>query len=150
MTKARDVSKVLSPPMCRVNTTSQSWNPTDWTVILTNPLYNVNSIYNISNGRMTAPVSGYYQISAAISAYSYGNDNAYVRMGLIKNGTVTLATDWKSVKYILTGTHTSCQINGTFYLNAGDYLTITTGSNSGMTAYATGDAWWFEARLVAQ
>ena len=82
---------------------------------------NIGSHYNNTNGRFTAPISGFYSFKAhTLIQFATGGE---ARMAFYKNGSngglgaqniITKgANEWQTI-----------HVNGDFYLNAGDYITV--------------------------
>jgi microcystin-dependent protein len=95
-------------------------------MVWTNIVYNTGSHYNTSNGRFTAPVSGYYMFCASIRLDGGGAGN-YMRWGIKKNNT---GNGWDS-QYgqqhaIFGSTHPTdyitLPVSTVIYLAASDYV----------------------------
>jgi len=95
-------------------------------MVWSNVVYNTGSHYNTSNGRFTAPVSGYYMFCASIRLDG-GGSGSYMRWGIKKNNT---GNGWDS-QYgqqhaIFGGTHPTdyitLPVSTVIYLAASDYV----------------------------
>jgi hypothetical protein len=95
-------------------------------MVWSNVVYNTGSHYNTSNGRFTAPVSGYYMFCASIRLDG-GGAGSYMRWGIKKNNT---GNGWDS-QYgqqhaIFGGTHPTdyitLPVSTVIYLAASDYV----------------------------
>jgi len=95
-------------------------------IVWGNAVYNTGSCYNTSNGRFTAPVSGYYMFCANIRTDG-GASGSYMRWGIKKNNA---GQGWESpygnAHAIFGGTHPTdyitLPVNTVIYLAANDYV----------------------------
>lgn len=104
--------------------------------VFTDVWSNVAAGYNTSNGRFTAAVAGAYQINAALLSAN----NSFIACYLEVNGSTILYTENTRAENNFAAGH----INATVYLNAGDYVTVTSGTRD-----TYGSKWcYFSGHLI--
>lgn len=80
---------------------------------------------SFSNGRFTAPISGFYQISSTISTRISPSPQWYVRLILKKNGSETTRGTFNAPNTLGTEIPNNISsINDIMYLNEGDYIEV--------------------------
>jgi len=105
---------------------------------------NIGSHYDNTNGRFTAPIDGFYSFKAhTLIQNATGGE---VRMGLYKNGGVG---GLGAINIIQKGANQweTIHVNGDFYLNAGDYVTVVFSQNP-TTVYSDSNFNGFSGFLV--
>ena len=105
---------------------------------------NIGNHYDNTNGRFTAPINGFYSFKAHTLIQNATAGEA--RMGLYKNGATgglgainivqKEANQWETI-----------HVNGDFYLNAGDYITVVFSQNP-TTIYSDSNFNGFSGFLV--
>ena len=107
-------------------------------VIYPTVLYNIGSHYNVSTGRFTAPIFGYYMFGWT----AIGNNNNDVHRWRFRINGSNLAD--VHLRQDTTATGSEYATNGTFVfpypLNAGDYVNIWYQSDGNTTPYGNGSA----------
>lgn len=112
-------------------------------------VYNPTNNYNTSNGRFTAPVSGFYHFDAIVRYDGAPNTSTYARIRPHKNGSHMeyIIGDAIMGTYASGQTYNSAKISFSVELAAGDYIDIRWGcssgssitvSNSGFSGYLIG------------
>lgn len=153
------IKKVSSPEVifggelvaCRYSTNSgQSISNATWTDIVFDDLdtYDTHGIMNISNGRMTAQVSGKFSISTKVSyASASWAAGEGARIALYKNGAVYSQLD-RDIKDAAVTDVIDLNGHDEIDLIAGDYVTIATYQNQG-AAVSLGNADTYELPYVS-
>jgi len=91
-------------------------------VVYNNICYNNGSHYNTSNGRFTAPVSGYYFFSYALTFTSADGDGT---IGVFINSSYDGTSSVSQISQPTTGApHHGRGGSGLIYLSAGDYASV--------------------------
>jgi len=107
-------------------------------VIYNSVAVNTGSHYNASNGRFTAPVTGNY----FFNVYGMGNNGVNVTWLQIKKNGSTYNKNSPYFENTASASNKYQMASGSvvMQLNAGDYASVYTGTNSNFTMYATGNA----------
>ena len=98
------------------------------TLIPTNVLRNVGSVYNSSNGQFTAPIAGLYEVNFHSNIYT-APASSWIMVRTMVNGSEYSQhySDKVSANWQYMGLH------DLVYLNAGDYVTLILSCASGTT-----------------
>ena len=105
---------------------------------------NIGSHYNGTNGRFTAPITGFYSFKAhTLIQNATGGE---VRMAFYRNGS---SASLGAINIIQKGVNQweTIHVNGDFYLNAGDYITAQMTQNP-TTTYSDANYNGFSGFLV--
>lgn len=84
----------------------------------------------VNNSRLTAPVSGFYQISGAVLWEA--DPNGFRNVNISLNGTTLIAVETQNA-VAAPGFGTAQTISTGYYLNAGDYVELTVQQSAGGT-----------------
>ena len=99
--------------------------------------FNNGNHYNSSNGRFTAPVSGYYLVSAGVLINSGGS--GFVVMETLINGTSRRGP--ATSVHGPSGSEHGASASSICYLNANDYITVNLYSSTGQSTFVQQNAW---------
>lgn len=124
------------------------------TLAFNNVLYNVGSGYNSSTGNFTAPVSGYYMVSAALMSGTTQSGFMVIELGY--NGTITYGAQCLATSASVSSSECGVSASTVMYLNANDYIQLRGYKSAGGALGNSGGAsdWgearnYFEAHLIA-
>lgn len=96
--------------------------------------YNVGSAYTESNGRFTAPVDGYYEVS--FFALADNGTTGHASLDIYKNG--TRLNSGRAFTHTTSGQHQMINATAIIELDANDYVTIRAGGTAGIYINADG------------
>lgn len=99
--------------------------------------FNTGNHYNTSNGRFTAPVSGYYLVSAGVLINSGGS--GFVVMETLINGTSRRGPATSA--HGPSGSEHGASASSICYLNANDYITVNLYSSTGQSTFVQQNSW---------
>jgi hypothetical protein len=127
------------------NDTSQSLSSNTETIVQFNVAEsNIGSGYNTSTYRYTAPIAGFYSFSSSFLVAK----GSSTRIDIIfqKNGGNLLSAEAQGLNSGGTNTYVSNSVQ--CYLNANDYVTVSTRINDNGAIYAEGKFWNFSGFLI--
>jgi len=99
-------------------------------LIYQNQEIDVGSCYNPSNGRFTAPVSGYYYLTAMLGTYKNGSARGISLRMHVNGGSAKLTADSFLAPAPSSNAHTSNTVSGILLLAANDYVHMSLQSHS--------------------
>lgn len=136
--------RVLMPSQPRFRAANaSSYSAAPGTLVFTSNLHNPQGLYNTSNGRFTAPVSGIYQFNVIVRVDSLPNFGQYWRIRPHRNGA---HMEW----VIGDGIHSQAEqglpyssmtMSWMIDLSAGDYIEIKMDNANGLSMSISNSAW---------
>ena len=142
--------RILQPakPVFRAtgnNATQSLSNATNTVVLFDVAETNVGGGYDTSNGRFTAPVTGFYHFSASILISHSGATR--MDLNFFKNGSVFVSHEFRDGGSV--STNASVHANCDAQLSAGDYIQVITAIHgSAGSIYSEPKFWNFSGFLV--
>lgn len=127
--------------------TSQSYGASAGalTVAFNNVLYNIGNGYNSSTGNFTAPVSGYYLVSAGFM--SSASQSGFMVIETSYNNAITYGAQCVATSASVSSTEGGVSGSSVMYLNANDYIQLRGyKSVGGLLGNGGGASDWGEAR----